>query len=59
LVPPPKGVTRDGVLRLDQDMLNRWRQEIDAACDPLKSFPESVRDVLGRIRMGVHKRLGK
>jgi len=59
LVPPPKGVTRDGVLRLDQDVLNRWREEIDAECDPLKSFPESVRDVLGRIRMGVQKRLGK
>jgi hypothetical protein len=29
LVPPPEGVTRDGVLRLDQEMLNRWKDLID------------------------------
>ena len=30
LVPPPDGVTREGVLRLDQEMLKRWRNRIDS-----------------------------
>ena len=29
LVPPPDGVTREGVLQLDQEMLKRWRDRID------------------------------
>ncbi|HMF58531.1 MAG TPA: FecR domain-containing protein [Pyrinomonadaceae bacterium] len=28
LVPPPEGVTREGVLRLDQHMLDLWRDEL-------------------------------
>jgi hypothetical protein len=28
LVPPPDGVTRDGILRLDQKMLDRWWNEL-------------------------------
>jgi hypothetical protein len=28
LVPPPAGVTRDGILRLDQKMLDRWWNEL-------------------------------
>ena len=27
-VRPPKGVTREGVLRLDEDMLERWHSEV-------------------------------
>lgn len=30
LTPPPTGVTRDGVRRLDRQMLDRWREEIDS-----------------------------
>src|SRR5690348_4236301 len=29
LVPPPAGVTRDGVLRLDQNMLDLWWNQLD------------------------------
>jgi FecR protein/Putative zinc-finger len=54
LVPPPKGVTRDGVLRLDQQMLNQWRDEIDAEC---QSLPEAARYAYFRVRNGVHRRL--
>ena len=54
LVPPPKGVTRDGVLRLDQQMLNQWRDEIDTEC---QSLPEAARAVYFRVRNGVHRRL--
>ena len=28
LSPPPSGVTRDGILRLDTDMLDAWKQSI-------------------------------
>jgi hypothetical protein len=54
LVPPPEGVTRDGILKLNQDMLSLWREKIDSECE---SFPEAVGDVVGRIRNGVHRRL--
>ena len=53
LVPPPEGVTREGVLRLDREMLNRWKDQIDTKS---RSLPEAIRDVLGRIRSGVHRR---
>jgi hypothetical protein len=29
LVPPPSGVTRDGILRLDQKMLDQWWNQLD------------------------------
>ena len=29
LVPPPSGVTREGILRLDQKMLDRWWNQLD------------------------------
>jgi hypothetical protein len=29
LVPPPAGVTREGVLQLDQQMLNRWKIDLE------------------------------
>jgi FecR protein/Putative zinc-finger len=49
LVPPPAGVTRDGVLRLDEDMLKRWRDLIDAQS---RSLPETIRGVWEKIRGG-------
>lgn len=30
-VPPPEGVTREGVLRLDRGMLERWKNELQAS----------------------------
>lgn len=31
LIPPPQGVTRAGVLKLDKDMLDLWKQELEWA----------------------------
>jgi hypothetical protein len=31
LVPPPRGTTREGLLSLNEQMLNSWRDEIDKA----------------------------
>jgi len=30
LVPPPKGVTRDGVLKLNQQMLDAWKDQLES-----------------------------
>jgi hypothetical protein len=29
LSPPPESITRDGVLQLDRDMLDRWRRDLN------------------------------
>jgi len=31
LVPPPAGVTREGILRLDREMLERWKNTVESA----------------------------
>jgi hypothetical protein len=55
LLPPPAGVTREGVIKLDQSMLEQWRQVIEDSHVP--SFGETVRDVLGRGRRAVARRI--
>lgn len=50
LAPPPAGVTRYGVLQLDRQMLDQWREAIDS--DPSK-LPGTVREVVGRIRRNI------
>lgn len=55
LLPPPAGVTREGVINLDQNMLEQWRQLIEGGHVP--SFGESFRDVLGRGRSAVARRI--
>jgi hypothetical protein len=45
VVPPPAGVTREGVLRLDREMLERWKYALEASWnrgDPLlpKKMPK-------------------
>jgi FecR-like protein/putative zinc finger protein len=47
LIPPPAGVTRDGVLRLDQDMLDRWRDLIDS-----QSRSETIGGIWEKIKGG-------
>jgi FecR protein len=40
LVPPPGGVTREGVLQLNQPMLDAWKEKIESRWgDPLSSGP--------------------
>jgi hypothetical protein len=54
LVPPPAGVTRAGILRLDQDMLNRWREQMGTHSQGL---PAGIRDLMGRVRSGVYRKV--
>jgi hypothetical protein len=56
LVPPPDGVTREGVMQLDQEMLKRWRDRIDSKS---QSLPEAMRDFLGRTRSGTRRHLNQ
>jgi hypothetical protein len=56
LVPPPDGVTREGVLQLDQEMLKRWRDRIDSKS---QSLPLAMRDFLGTIRSGIKRHLNQ
>src|ERR1051326_146027 len=54
LVPPPVGVTREGVLRLDQEMLKKWRDQIDSGSN---SLPAVMRDFMGRIHSSIRRHL--
>jgi hypothetical protein len=55
LVPPPKGTTREGLLSLNREMLDLWREEIDKArgLNRFGSLHSTLRfiwqDALGRI----------
>src|SRR2546421_3810027 len=54
LVTPPQDVTRDGVLNLDAQMLERWRIKVGARSQPLRPARSFWRklwsETLGRIR---------
>ena len=51
-VPPPPGVTREGVLALDQQMLDTWRNELEkrgwAAAKVCRS---RLRTLIGKLKM--------
>jgi FecR protein/Putative zinc-finger len=56
LVTPPPGVTRAGVLALNQQMLDRWREMIDGKHDE-RSWGERFRDELIRIHNHIRRKL--
>jgi hypothetical protein len=44
-VPPPVGVTREGILRLDQKMLEQWRHSLEVVWGPGgKGMPKNATD---------------
>ena len=55
LAPPPPGVTREGVIRLDRGMLDQWRQAIEGG--RAGGWAEAARQVFGRPRRAVTRRL--
>jgi hypothetical protein len=55
-VPLPSGVTRAGVLALNQQMLDRWREVIDGKHDE-RSLGERLRDELIRIHNHIRRQL--
>jgi hypothetical protein len=56
LVPPPRGTSKEGLLALDRQMLNLWRDEIDKArgLSRFSSLHSTLRfiwtDAVGRVR---------
>jgi len=57
-VPPPAGVTREGVLRLDQQMLESWKNELESTWTGGRlSMPKGVKEAYFRVRNGLSRRL--
>jgi hypothetical protein len=50
LWPPPKGVTREGILNLDQEMLQRWKDNLAAGWIKRPPVPTSVADAWWRVK---------
>jgi hypothetical protein len=57
-VPPPEGVTRDGVLRLDQGMLDRWKDALEVSWFVNGTYvPKPVAEAYWRVKNGVTRRV--
>ena len=59
LVPPPDGVTRDGVLKLDAKMLELWRDRLEPTWAVSTYLPKKVAEAYWRMKNGVQRRLDK
>jgi len=58
LDPPPPGVTREGILRLDQKMLESWRDELKSTWMGVgKGVPKPIAEAYWRARNGLSRRL--
>lgn len=58
-VPPPTGVTQDGVLRLDQQMLDLWRDKLEASWNNGNLIPKKVAEAYWQIKNGLDRRTSK
>jgi FecR protein len=58
-VPPPRGVTREGVLRLDQQMLDTWKNELESSWTSSggKGVPKPIKDAYWKVKSGLSQRL--
>jgi len=52
-VPPPAGVTREGVLSLDQKMLDLWRDQVEPTWAVNTTIPKEVAEAYWRVKNGV------
>ena len=58
LMPPPAGVTREGVLALDQKMLDAWRGELERTWMGVgKGVPKPIAEAYWKLKNGVSRRL--
>jgi hypothetical protein len=58
-VPPPEGVTREGVLELDPKMLEIWRDRLEPTWAVSTYLPKKVAEAYWRLKKGVDKGLNK
>lgn len=58
-VPPPPGVTREGILQLDQQMLDTWKNELESSwtSGSGKGVPKPIKEVFWRVKNGLSRRL--
>jgi hypothetical protein len=57
-VPPPEGVTRDGILQLDETMLDRWKNALEGTWFVNDTFvPKPVAEAYWRVKNGVTRRV--
>ena len=59
-VSPPGGVTRDGILKLDQTMLDKWRDALEPtwwSSDYV--VPKKVAEVYWQMKNGINRRVAK
>ena len=52
-VPPPAGVTREGILSLDQKMLDLWRDQVEPTWAVNTTIPKEVAEAYWRVKNGV------
>ena len=58
LDPPPPGVTREGVLQLNQSMLDSWRDELKSTWMGVdKKVPKPIAEAYWRAKNGLSRRL--
>ena len=55
--PPPEGVTREGVLQLNRDMLEAWKQELEWNWISGKTKGKAIDKALWKFKTGLSKRL--
>jgi len=58
-VPPPPGVTREGVLQLNQEMLEKWRDHLEWDWGYSTPFPKQVAEAFWKVKNGVERRARK
>ena len=58
-VPPPPNVTREGVLRLDQTMLDTWRAQLEPTWTSTALIKNPVAEFSVKVRDGANRRLNK
>jgi FecR-like protein/putative zinc finger protein len=59
-VPPPDGVTRDGILKLDQMMLDKWRDDLEPTWWSTDYVvPKKIAEVYWQMKNGINRRVAK
>jgi hypothetical protein len=58
-VPLPAGVTREGILQLDQQMLQLWRDKLEASWNSNLLVPKPVAEAYWRLKNGATRRVVK
>ena len=58
--PPPPGVTREGVLQLNQQMLDTWKDQLESSWtsgSKGKGVPKPIKDAYWKVKTGLSQRL--